>query len=201
MVEILIFAILSIYLFTRLWNVLGSRTGQEKNSNFSLFTKSADVVPKKDIQDVEVEIISPLEYEEQRLSAIDPNFSFDKFLKGAKNAFAHIIQSYSKGDEHGLKKLMNDKVFKQFRSAIKQHEKSGTILNIEVLELEAEVYSVQLESNIAFITIRFNSNQVTSSQSKDKERKESKAEQIIDIWKFSKDLTDSNPNWQLIETL
>jgi predicted lipid-binding transport protein (Tim44 family) len=204
MIEILIFAILSVYLFFRLWNILGTRNGSEKTFSFYEMAKKEKVIEidQNDVQNVE-KSVSPLDYEEERIRKLSPNFSFDIFVKGAKIAFKKIIESYNQGNLSLLKKLTKENVFEKFDKALEQRKNKDINFELEILDLNAQVYSVKLEGSDAYITVRFVSKQI-KKQKKDyisaDEDNNKDVEEVTDIWCFTKNLKDSNPTWFLSST-
>jgi len=49
-----------------------------------------------------------------RIKAVDPDFSKDGFLAGAKAAFEMIVSAYAAGDVGTLRPLLSNEVFERF---------------------------------------------------------------------------------------
>ena len=87
MVEILLFAVLSVYLFYRLWSVLGTRTGQEKQRQW----------PRPENQDSNV-IILPQKNLQQPVASIviDVPQPFAEQIKAIQKTFKDFSNSAEK---------------------------------------------------------------------------------------------------------
>ena len=113
--DIIIFAVIAIFLVFRLRSVLGKRTGFGKDLNNNTSVKRAG------IKETTTKHIPELGEKLSKLKTayeIVNDFDHKKFLEGAKRAFETIINAFNKGDKITLKKLVTENVFKSFEKAI-----------------------------------------------------------------------------------
>ena len=151
----------------------------ESDNNFSL--DIGDSIEKK-LVNVE-EIIK-----------IDKNFSEDKFLLGAKDAFKMIVNAFQERNIEKVKFLLTSDVYENFANEAAFLSSNNGDRNI-ISSVKAKILEINILKTNVFIKVEFLSNQ--KNNKKDKEN--SKDKEIKDIWIFSKDLKDSNPNWKLKE--
>ena len=94
--DIVIFAVIAVFIIYRLRSVLGKRTGIQKNYTDQQFVK------KQSNQKQEEAKIPQLKENEQKLEIVYkkiPSFDHKAFLEGAKKAFEIIITAFNKGDK------------------------------------------------------------------------------------------------------
>ena len=134
--DIIIFAGVAIFLIFRLRNVLGKRTGFEKDN-----TKIPPNKIKKNNEEKEIQYIPELNDNIIELKKAYENlegFDHKKFIEGAKLAFETIINSFNKGDKKSLKNLLTKDVYQIFEKEINQKnidpESQFFSLNIEKIE-------------------------------------------------------------------
>ena len=148
--DIIIFALIAVFIILRLRAVLGRRTGQERPNERGLFSSSrsrrdeasADIVPirprkQNNDQDPnnEQSEFENLESDElvsddkmkpnirsglRQIMEADPDFSPKEFVQGARDAFTMIVDAYSEGNTPILRPLLGDEVYDQFSSAISE---------------------------------------------------------------------------------
>ncbi len=186
--DIIIFAGIAVFLVFRLRNVLGKRTGFEKNPSNNVGAKPTKTkeAPANNIPELE-EKISKLK---TAYETID-DFNHNIFLEGAKRAFEAIINAFNKGDKKTLKKLVTEDVFKSFEKAIDAKninpEYQFYSLNIEGVE------KVFVEGNHIKICIKFVSEQFKNNDENTVVKKQ-------DSWTFEKTISSRDPNWLLSST-
>ena len=98
--DIIIFAVIAVFIIYRLRSVLGKRTGFQKKPVDQHFVKKQPTQEKKEA------VVPQLKESEQKLEAVYkkiPSFEHKKFLEGAKKAFEIIITAFNKGDKETLK--------------------------------------------------------------------------------------------------
>jgi predicted lipid-binding transport protein (Tim44 family) len=225
--DILIFAVIAVFLALRLRSVLGSRTGEEKPP-FDPYSGQPNSEPDegkvvrfpgqsapsdaKDAQPEEVAKPAPdfsaYGASQMGLEAIakaDPAFEPDGFLKGAKMAFEMIVTAFAKGDVKTLKSLLAPHVYKDFASSIESRNKEGQTLISQLVGFErVSIYAANLNGSEANVTVRFESEQVNGLKDKAGnviDGDPSRPEKVVDIWTFMRDVRARDPNWLLIETL
>jgi len=184
--DIIIFAVIAVYIIYRLRSVLGKRTGFQKEPTQQQFTeKKIETIQNK----------PPLLKEsEQKLETIYKKVSFfdhKVFLEGAKKAFEIIITAFNKGDKKTLKGLVSKDVYKAFENAI---DSGSNNPNSQFYSLIIEgVNDAKVENGTITIAVNFLSEQILGDNE----------EQIIknkDTWVFEKPEKSKNPVWTLVST-
>ena len=136
------------------------------------------------------------------LIKIDSNFTLENFIDGAKKAFEYILVKYSENDIKSLKPLLAHETFTNFAEQIKQRQKQKQKLGITILKInDPDIIDITIEKNkICFIKLEFKSQQVqTTKDSNDKvvDGNDNLILDISELWTFSKEIKNKNPNWIL----
>ena len=118
MTNIIILASVALFLFWRLFSVLGNRQGHEDNINnkptnlkpVDLNVDSNDNVDNadEDIADY-IDIDSSSGNALKEMKNIDNSFTVKDFISGAKKAYELIIVSFERGDVEKLRPLLLEK--------------------------------------------------------------------------------------------
>ena len=185
-IDILIFAGVAAFLIYRLKNVLGKRTGFEKNSKINIVENETDV-------DMKPEIPQLKENEEKLELAYKTLLDFDhkNFLEGAKFAFETIINAFNNSDRKTLKNLLTNDVYKSFDKTISDGNNDA---GFQFYSLKIDgVLDVVVINKLINITLK-----IASEQFKDND--ESKVIKKQDIWTFQKKIDDKSPIWLLSST-
>lgn len=197
-VDILIFAIIAIFLGLRLRSVLGKRTGFEQE-------QSRDQEMVDAISSPAMEKQSPANG--QGIGAIkkaDHSFSEKEFVKGAGMAYGMILEAFAAGDTEQLKPLLGYEMMNSFADAIKERMTSGENLSIELTSLDhSRIHEARLVEGLAVITVEFKSQQKRLLKNEAGEiidGDEDQVETFIDLWTFERDTSSRDPNWLLVET-
>ena len=202
-VDILIFAIIAIFLIMRLRSILGSRDGfeqtQAKNSSF----QSAE-------QSQSAQNIIPLHGEPVHTTGLDAvrqadkTFSDDSFMQGAAAAFPMILTAFAEGDLASLRRLLGYDLNQEFTESINQRNNNNDELDITIHELQdVELLDGEVSDTIASVTVKFTSVQSRILKDSSGEQIEDESftdTQMTDIWVFERDVSLSDPNWKLVET-
>ena len=184
--DIIVFAVIAIFIIYRLRGVLGKRTGYQKNLTTNQFSEEKKAQIKKNIPQ--------LKDNEQKLLKIYEvveNFDHKSFLEGAKKAFEIIISAYNQGEKKTLKGLVSKDVFAAFGKAIDNKTNNP---NSQFYSLVIEgVEDAKVENNVVKITLRFTSEQFTNDDEKTVIKKQ-------DLWTFEKKADSKSPEWILTFT-
>ena len=184
--DIIIFAVIAVFIIYRLRSVLGKRTGFQKNINQQEFVK-------KEVKTDQVEI-PQLRESEQKLEAVYkkiPSFDHKVFLEGAKKAFEIIITAFNKGDKNTLKNLVSKNVYSAFEKAI---DTGSNNPNSQFYSLVIDsVEDAKVESGKISIAVNFISEQIISNN-------EESVVKNKDTWVFEKLESSTNPAWILVST-
>ena len=185
--DILLFAGVAAFLFYRLRNVLGKRTGFEKKPNISQeqAAENKNMINKTNDKSIPelTENIKELETAYKNL----PGFNHILFLDGAKTAFETIVNLFNEGNKEGLKQLLTKNTHKEFCLAIDNNEKKE---KYKILSIDIElIKKVWVSGKKIFITIIYLSKQINSDNDNQVTKKDS--------WTFEKNISSNDPRWFL----
>ena len=129
----------------------------------------------------------------------------ESFLDGAKKAFEFILTSYSNDKIDALRRLVSKEMFEVFSSEIRDRKKKEETLNITLIGIEKpEIKNAQVyNKNFIKITLKFITEQVQTTTNKEGKIVDGDNNQILkinELWTFSKNFTNSDPNW-ILETI
>jgi len=226
----LLFLILAVVIFLRLRNVLGRRTGNERQpydpyaasdakSNGASARGQDKVVPLQRGRDTETadeavdveELLkkfapkdSPLAKGLMAIMNSDPTFDPEQFLQGAKAAYEMIVMAFAGGNKRSLRQLLGDDVYDGFVGAIEEREERGEKVDSSFIGIDkADIIEAERKRKNAQITVKFVSKLITATT--DKKGKvidgdPKKVREVTDIWTFARDITSRDPNWKLVAT-
>ena len=184
--DIIIFAVIAVFIIYRLRSVLGKRTGFQKNINQQDFVK-------KETKPTEIKI-PQLKESEQKLEAVYKkvsSFNHKEFLEGAKKAFEIIITAFNKGDKSTLKNLVSKDVYNAFEGAINSGSNNP---NSQFYSLVIDgVEDARVEGGKISIAVNFTSEQILSDN-------EDSIVKNKDTWVFEKPESSTGPAWLLVST-
>lgn len=226
----LLFLILAVVIFLRLKNVLGRRTGNERQHHDPYAGRDAksngaqpagrDTVVSlhrgqgddMDEDTVSIEDLikdfapknSPLAKGLVDIRKSDLDFDPAQFLSGAKTAYEMIVVAFAEGNKRALRQLLGKDVFDGFVGAIEERAERGEKIDSSFIGIDkANMIEAELKRKSAQITVKFISQLITSTI--DKEGKvidgdPKKVREVTDIWTFARDLSTRDPNWKLVAT-
>ena len=184
--DIIIFAVIAVFIIYRLRSVLGKRTGFQKNINQQEFVK-------KETMPDELKI-PQLKENEQKLEVVYKkvnSFNHKEFLEGAKKAFEIIITAFNKGDKSTLKNLVSKDVYNAFEGAINSGSNNP---NSQFYSLVIDgVEDAKVEGGKISIAVNFTSEQILSDN-------EDSIVKNKDTWVFEKPESSTGPAWLLVST-
>jgi len=226
----IIFLALAVFIFLRLRNVLGQRTGSERppydraarnvvhgvqdNHNVvpipgaiidqAPLAPAADVVPPTDRWKGIAEPGTPLAQGFDAIAAQDSSFDPRHFVSGARSAYEMIVLAFANGDRRSLKDLLSSEVYESFDAAIKDREKREQKTETRFVSIDrAELVNADVRDRSAQLTVRFVSQMISVTRDKDGtivEGNPDKVADITDVWTFARDVTSRDPNWKLVGT-
>jgi len=210
-VDILIFAIIAIFLGLRLRNILGSRDGYEQSPEEMGQRQVMQQTPDNDDESDEgmkkVVPIRPAALSGSGISAIkkaDPSFQEDQFMQGAASAFAMVLTAFAEGDLSQLRRLLGYDLFNEFSDAIRERNAENESLSLVIDEIEdVQILDGEMADGIASVTVRFVSKQTRRLFDGDGNEIVDDAslnEAVVDVWTFERDTQIADPNWKLVET-
>jgi len=204
--DIIIFAMLAIYLVFQLRRVLGRKTGMEKPPT-NEFTEEKEPTPQHE-NTISIhgrdqgQIVS--ESGISKLRQLDASFNEKEFISGSRSAFSWIVSAFADGDATKLEPLLGPKLFKSFEQAIQERVATGETLETNIVSIKsAQIDEVSVEGNTATVTVEFISDQikvVRDSEENIIDGDPDTIENLTDLWTFNRDVTSPNPNWILTRT-
>jgi predicted lipid-binding transport protein (Tim44 family) len=203
-VDILIFAVIAIFLIMRLRNILGSRDGfEQKQDNRPI----QPVNQAESAREKKVVPLRPSQLDGTGLEAVrraDPNFSDDTFMQGAASAFSMVLSAFANSDVTQLRRLLSFELYEEFSESIRLRNKNGDELGIEIISIDdVQLTDGQVVDNIASVTVTFVSTQTRTLTDRDGvvlEEDSMESNELTDIWVFERDTQLDDPNWKLVET-
>ena len=203
-IDILIFAVIAIFLIFRLRSILGTKDGFEKSENRMQTESPSDNVINFKSKSSNA-ALAPLNGSGlKELRKLDPEFKDEEFLSGAKAAFPLILKSFSDGDLGSLRRYVGFDLYEEFSNAIHQRDAAGEKLKIDIEKInDIQLLDAEVSDGVASVTVKYNSVQTRIlNDANDVEIVDDSmsSESIEDIWIFERDIRSKDPNWKLVET-
>jgi predicted lipid-binding transport protein (Tim44 family) len=225
----IIFLALAVFIFVRLRNVLGQRTGNERSPfdrtarnavqgapdnnvvpmpgkiiDQAPLAPSADVAPTSDRWKGLAEPGSALAQGLDAIVAQDASFDPRHFLSGARGAYEMIVLAFANGDRRALRDLLSSEVYESFEAVIKDREKHDQKTETRFVSIDkAELVGAEARDRTALLTVRFVSQMISVTRDKAGtivDGNPDKVADITDLWTFARDMTSRDPNWKLVGT-
>lgn len=134
----------------------------------------------------------------------DRNYVTRDFLEGAQTAFDMVLTAFAQGDRETLHQLLSQEAFACFDDALTSREEQKQQLMTTLVSLgKAEVEKAECKSSVAYITVRFVSEQINVLYNDAGEvisGDPNKVGIVTDLWTFARNACSDNPNWELVET-
>jgi predicted lipid-binding transport protein (Tim44 family) len=210
-VEIVLLAMIALFVGLRLYAVLGTRTGHEQQPVIRP-EAPPEAKPAPAVADVPANITEPsgLAYDKgaaagiSAIIAADPGFDVARFVEGAQAAYRMTLEAFWKGDREELAFLANDEVRGAFEAAIDARDAAGETVDNRLVAIErAAIEDARLNGKVAEIEIRFDAFIAAVTRNREGEviaGSLSDAVPTKDLWTFQRDLKSRDPNWRLVET-
>ncbi|MGF1446309.1 MAG: Tim44/TimA family putative adaptor protein [Pikeienuella sp.] len=211
---IVLFAIAAFLLF-KLRSVIGTRTGYEPGPSGAPGPAeglAGDGIGRSEDEDDEMEAAAVRELDPSARSAlaeireVEPGFSLEEFLQGARSAYEMVLTAYEEGDRSTLQDLLTPDVYSAFEGVIASREEEGLKVDsrfIGVRDIKVEELRFDKETAEADLTIRFVGELITSVRDAEGRVVEGDPNEIrrqTDVWTFSRVMGSPNPNWLLSAT-
>jgi predicted lipid-binding transport protein (Tim44 family) len=225
----IIFLALAVFIFLRLRNVLGQRTGNERppydraarnvvqgaqDNNIvpmqgpvidqTPLAPTAEVVPPTDRWKGITEPGSALAHGLDAVAGQDSSFDPRHFLSGARSAYEMIVLAFANGDRRALRDLLSPEVYESFEAAIREREKQEQKTETRFVSIDkAEIVGAEARDRSAQLTVRFVSQMISVTRDKAGtivDGNPDKVADITDVWTFARDTSSRDPNWKLVGT-
>ena len=205
-IDIIIFAIIAVFLIFRLRNILGEKTGFDpKADNQSKTPKNEKVSNVVDFTK-KVENLKEYEFssEIREIMKIDNSFKIDEFISGANTFFKMVVNGFVEGNIENIKKYVKPKIFKDFQNAIDERIKEKEKLIIDILSInDTKIKNIKIKGNIVKLEVIFDTVQIKALQDINDEIIDGDLDEKIDVkdmWTFERNFKLQSKNWTLIET-
>ena len=201
-IDIIIFAIIAIFLVYRLKSILGQNSdGNKQNNKINIDKKNFTNVVKlgnrqSDVNDKKIN--------EDSIYSEDPTFNEKEFLKGAQNFFEMVIDSFVKGDLKNVEMYIDNKLNKNFQLVIDERLQEKEILDINIIKMiSIKIKDVKKLKNFLRVSVLFETEQIKVLKDKKGEiidGDQKKSILVKDLWTFEKKIPSEDLNWILVET-
>ncbi|MGL9717115.1 MAG: Tim44/TimA family putative adaptor protein [Wolbachia sp.] len=201
MIELVIYALLAAFVFSRLYNSLGKSTNLNLKKLTSVLDTSQsneDVVENiEDYIDSNDKNLIKATYEQILQKSKD--FSISHFMEGSSIAFELIIKYFNQGNLSQLKPLLDKDLYNNFAEKIRHRKEIHESIIVSIIS--QKILEIKLVKNVVFIAVYFLSEQINFVKN-DKgdviSGSTSTINKVEDVWQFKKNITSSNPSWLLI---
>ncbi|WP_298469628.1 Tim44/TimA family putative adaptor protein [uncultured Erythrobacter sp.] len=212
MLEIILLAMVAAFLGLRLYSVLGRRAEHEEESvpqrpeeNSMPPAAPQPAVPAAPARVVQMDGMMPaVERGIREIASADSKFDLAAFLEGAKGAYEMVLEAFWNGDRETLRELCDDDVYEGFDGAITAREEAGEKLDNSLVRIEeTRIHSASLDGKLARIAVLFVADIAAVTRDKDGNVIAGSLDDAIesrDVWTFSRNVIDRDPNWVLDET-
>jgi predicted lipid-binding transport protein (Tim44 family) len=161
----------------RLYTLLGRRTGHEPPPQaipqprpVSVLQPAPEAAPASSNGLLDIQLA-------------DRDFDTPRFLAGAREAYARIVNAFAAGDRAALKPLLSPEVYAAFDAGITGRDGPATAF---VKLHDARIVGSGLHGRMAEITVAFKAEFASGT--------------ITDVWTFERNLDSKDPNWLLMAT-
>lgn len=213
LIQLLVLAGVAIFLILKLRSVLGTRDGFEKppvpledvrpraRRDFEVI----DGGPDRDITDH-----APDGSETAKALAamklVEPGFSVNTFLQGARGAYEMILMAFERGEIDEIREFLDDEIEAAFVQVINAREEQGLTISAKFIglkELSLVEATFDRDTKRAEVTVRFVGELTWAVRNKAGEIIEGSEKEIKrqrDVWTFGRTMGAADPNWQLVAT-
>jgi predicted lipid-binding transport protein (Tim44 family) len=199
--DILIFAIIAIFLVFRLKNILGTKaeldeTKVKKDKDTNNFSNVISIDKKQTKDEYDKEVI--------KIQQIDKSFNKQEFLSGSEVFFKMVLDSFVLGNLDKVKDFIKPSILKNFNLVINERKKEKETLIIDIKSInKIELISATVSKANIKINVLFETFQIKALKDKTENIIDGDINEEIlvkDMWVFERKTNDINPNYTLIET-
>ncbi len=186
--DIILIALVAIFLILRLRSVLGKRTGNERPPARDPFAPPSppsqprigesgsgndNVVPLPTANaprpshattgpgSIRATVLPTAAAGVAAIRAADPEFDPGEFAGGARAAFTTIVEAFARGDTGPLRALLDPPTLASFEAAIRSREENNEKMECTLIGFEAsDVARAEMEGTNALVTMRFVTEQI-----------------------------------------
>ncbi len=216
MLDVILLIVLTIFIFSRLFKVLGDtkfdneQNVQEEEKSWNFAQPNNKGKPTQVIQKIEIASAIEAELEANDRDAFelirkkyDPLFTADKFLKGARTAFEMIVKSFNEGNLSILKELLLPDLQRIFEEEINNRLNAKQKYEVTLVSIkESKILNVTSVNDYVSIKVKFITEQIIVIRDLKSQLivdgNEKKIKVISDIWTFAKDMKVKSKVWKLV---
>ena len=168
-IDIIILAMIAAFLVYRLRNVLGKRTGNERQPQNPYGPREEATTLPREANDDDTVVALPGHSVADDIPADSPpadglkairkaegSFSVEEFTEGARFAFDMIVTSFANGDRDTLRPLLSDEVYENFAGAIDAREANDETMEMTLVGIrDADIIEANMDGRVAFVTVKF----------------------------------------------
>lgn len=140
----------------------------------------------------------------RELLAVDPAFSAEAFLRGARRAYEEILLRYARGELEGLRTLLAPEVLLAFCEASADRAERGETLELTFVGIDsAAIAGTDVTGNVVEIGVSFRAEIVSAVRSSGGEVIAGDPAAVTvteDLWTFQRLLADGDAPWVLVAT-
>ncbi len=216
-IDIIVFAVIAVFLVLRLRSVLGRRTGSEQRRDPFAGAPANDQPVRREAPAAVPDLSSrpkiaapadtpatPLAKGLAEIRGADGDFDEQHFAAGCRAAFEMIVAAFAKGDAAALRPLLSDDVFANFNGAIEERRRAGHVHETTVVGIRAlDILEAELQGRNAVLTVKIQSDQINVTRNAAGQVVDGDASAVTpvtDIWTFSRNTRSRDPNWTLVAT-
>ena len=226
MYDVLLIAGIAAFLVYRLYSVLGTRHGEERERQNPF---AQDGTKKTTAQDLTAAPLTPSSQQTvvplagmdqlvdgtanqdgriaeglNDIASEDRSFQIGSFMQGARAAFEMVVMAYSRGDLDTLRGLLSPKLFSDFEAGVKAREAAGHSNELTIHRMKAaRIVEAHLGGTMAYVTVDFDVEETSVTRDSSGNIVDGDPDKIFsveDVWTFTRDVRSPDPNWILIET-
>jgi len=211
---IVILALVAAFLGLRLYSVLGKRTGHEQLPAATGQAEDRPVVPQMSTRagqptTPEARAANPLvlsgaEAGVRDIIAADRSFDVPQFIEGARSAYGMILDAYWRGNSEDLRWLCDADVASSFETAVVAREEAGHVLENRLVRIDSsQIVDASLQGRVAHVTVQFDADIAAITRDGNGAVVAGSLTDAVpthDLWTFSRDTSQSDPNWKLSAT-
>ena len=210
--QLLVLAVIVVFLIIRLRDVLGTRGGYETKTDESrravrpnLEVVDGGLKPDADIAE-HTDPDGPAGRALARMKVAEPSFNVSEFLGGARGAYEMILMAFERGELADIKPFLSDDVYTAFASVVESRADQGLTIDadfIGIRDLALADASYDDDAKLAQIDVRFGGELTYVVRDRAGDIIEGDPKQVKrqrDVWTFSRVMGSDDPNWQLSAT-
>lgn len=220
--DIILLALIAAFIILRLRSILGrtddedmiNQIRQKAEQQQKTATAAAEQKQTGEMKDITDQV---KQERDEAFEALDPalkeqvaavkntdrTFSLTDFLQGANMAFEMIVTALAQGDKDTLRDMLSPDLYESFAAEIDRRKEANEHHEVTLVSLKGDLTSADIEDKTALLSVNFTSEQICVVKDPEDNIVSGSTDHIDELrdhWTFARDITSSNPNWQLAAT-